>query len=268
MSVGLSVRYTTISELSQDFQQSDVVVEETASGTAVKTQVTKQYGNTRNSLEAKGVEPTLGVQMALGQSMSVGLSVRKGSWLSQERTVASDTLQTQQSSDSGVSASTGALVVESASATDAKSSNPLGTIPGEVRVGAAWFPSPKWMASGDISYYDAAAGSKGAGRRESVLNYAAGVEYYVTPSIAMRGGLFTNNDSRPEVSSSKYTGGTNINYKGGSLFAAFIQPNSQISVGAVVQNGTGMAQKVQGVTKPVDAKSTLTTYAFAATTSL
>lgn len=268
MSAGLAVRYTTISELSQDFQQSDSVVEETASGTAVVTQVVKQYGNSRNSLEAKGVEPTLGLQMALGQSISLGLSIRKGSWLSQKRTVASDTLQTAQSSDSGVTATTGALVVESASASDAKSSNPLGAIPGEVRVGAAWFPSPKLMASGDISYFDAAAGSKGAGRREAVLNYAAGVEYYVTPSVAMRGGYFTNNDSRPEVTAAKYSGGTNINYKGGSLFAAYIQPNSQISVGAVLQNGTGKSQKVQGVLKPVDAKSSLTTFAFAATTSL
>ncbi|MEY4630528.1 MAG: hypothetical protein RIQ81_648 [Pseudomonadota bacterium] len=268
MSAGLAVRYTSISELSQDFQQSDSVVEETASGTAVATTVVKQYSNNRTSLEAKGFEPTFGFQMALGQSLSLGLSIRKGSWITQEKTVASDRLATQQTSDSGVTGNTGALVVETASSSDAKSSNPLGTIPGEVRVGVAWFASPKLMASGDISYVDAAAGSKGAGRRNAVLNYAAGAEFYVTPSVAMRGGFFTNNDARAEVTSSKYTGGTNINYKGGSLFAAYIQPNSQISVGAVIQSGTGQSQKVEGVNDPVDVTSSLTTFAFAATTSL
>lgn len=268
MSVGLALRYTSVSELSQDFQQSDSVLEETASGTAVVTTLVKQYTNNRTSLEAKGFEPTLGFQMALGQSLSLGLSFRKGSWMSQEKTVAADKLATQQSSTSGVTASTGALVVETASSADAKSSNPLGTIPGEVRVGLAWFASPKLMASGDISYFDAAAGSKGAGRRNSVLNYAAGTEYYATPSVALRAGFFTNNDARSEVTASKYTGGTNINYKGGSLFAAYIQPNSQISVGAVVQNGMGKSQKVEGVNTPVDVKSSLTTFAFAATTSL
>lgn len=263
LSVGFGLRYTTISELSQDFQQSDAVIEDSASGTATVTQLTKQYQNSRTSLEAKGLEPSFGVQMALGQSISLGLSARKGAFVSQEQTSATDTLQTLQASSAGA-----AIVTETASAADAKSSNPLGKIPGEVRLGAAWFANPRLMACGDVSYYDPATNSPAAYKRNSVLNYSTGVEYYVTPSVAMRGGFFTNNDSRPSLSTSKYTGGTNVDYKGGSLFAAYIQPNSQISLGAVVQSGTGKAQKVAGSAALTDVTSSITTFAFAATTSL
>lgn len=263
LSVGFGLRYTTISELSQDFQQSDAVIEDSASGTSTVTQLTKLYQNSRTSIEAKGLEPSFGVQMALGQSISLGLSARKGAFVSQELTSASDALQTLQ-----VNAAGAAVVTEVASAADGKSSNPLGKIPGEVRLGAAWFANPRLMACGDISYYDPATTSPAAYKRNSVLNYSAGAEYYVTPSVAMRGGFFTNNDSRPSLSTSKYTGGTNVDYKGGSLFAAYIQPNSQISLGAVVQSGAGKAQKVSGSTKLTDVTSSITTFAFAATTSL
>ncbi len=263
LSVGFGLRYTTISELSQDFQQSDAVIEDSASGTSTVTQLTKLYQNSRTSIEAKGLEPSFGVQMALGQSISLGLSARKGAFVSQELTSASDALQTLQ-----VNAAGAAVVTEVASAADGKSSNPLGKIPGEVRLGAAWFANPRLMACGDVSYYDPATNSPAAYQRNSVLNYSAGAEYYVTPSVAMRGGFFTNNDSRPSLSTSKYTGGTNVDYKGGSLFAAYIQPNSQISLGAVVQSGAGKAQKVGGSTTLTDVTSSITTFAFAATTSL
>jgi long-chain fatty acid transport protein len=263
LSVGFGLRYTTISELSQDFQQSDSVIEDSASGTSTVTQLTKLYQNSRTSIEAKGLEPSFGVQMALGQSVSLGLSARKGAFVSQELTSATDALQTLQ-----VNAAGAAVVTEVASAADGKSSNPLGKIPGEVRLGAAWFANPRLMACGDISYYDPATNSPTAYKRNAVLNYSAGAEYYVTPSVAMRGGFFTNNDSRPSLSTSKYTGGTNVDYKGGSLFAAYIQPNSQISLGAVVQSGAGKAQKVSGSTALTDVTSSITTFAFAATTSL
>ena len=263
LSVGFGLRYTTISELSQDFQQSDSVIVDSAGGTYTITELKKRYSNTRSSLEAKGLEPSFGVQMALGQSVSLGLSARKGAFVSQELTNASDTLETLQ--DDPASSAT---ITETASSVDIKLSNPLGKIPGEVRLGAAWFANPRLMACGDVSYYDPATNSPAAYKRNAVLNYSAGAEYYVTPSVAMRGGFFTNNDSRPSLSTSKYTGGTNVDYKGGSLFAAYIQPNSQISLGAVVQSGAGKAQKVLGSTALTDVTSSITTFAFAATTSL
>ena len=266
LSVGFGLRYTTISELSQDFQQSDIVEEDSASGTATVTRLTKQYQNARTSLEANGLEPSFGIQMALGQSISLGLSARKGAFVSQEQTMATDSLQTLQTSSTGV-----AVIAETASAADLKTSNPLGKIPGEVRLGAAWFANPRLMACGDVSYHDPASNIPALYKmykRNAVLNYSAGAEYYVTPSVAMRGGFFTNNDSRPSLSNSKYTGGTNVDYKGGSLFAAYIQPNSQISLGAVVQSGAGKAQKVSGSTELKDVTSSITTFAFAATTSL
>jgi long-subunit fatty acid transport protein len=91
--------------------------------------------------------------------------------------------------------------------------------------------------------------------RDSVLNYAIGTEYYLTSSIPLRAGYFTNNDATPLPSSSKTDQPDHVDYKGVTLFLAWAQPNSQVSAGAVVQKGTGKSQKEEGktITQSIDA---------------
>jgi len=268
LSVGAGLRYTMIDELSQDFQKSTAVVLDIASGKITKKST--RYFNSRTSLSAIGVEPNVGAQMALGQSLSIGLSFRKGMLVSQAMEQAADSLVVTREDATEVTADTAPTSsTEVPSTEDTKISNPFGSIPGEVRLGAAWFASPKLLVSGDLSYYDPATDGKVSWlRRQSVLNYAAGTEYYVTPSIALRAGAFTNNDSREDVITGKTNQGTKIDFKGGSLFVAYVQPNTQLSLGAVVQKGTGKSQKLEGVTKTEDMSGSITTLSFAATTSL
>ncbi len=268
LSLGFGLRTTMVDELSQDFQQSSVLTLNLATEKIIKA--ITQYSNTRASLKATGVEPSFGAQMALGQAFTIGISMRKGTFLSQEYTQASDTLAITKEDATEVTATTvPSASSETPSTVDAKVSNPLGSLPGEVRFGAAWFASPKLLVSGDLSYYDPATDGKVSFlKRQSVLNYAIGTEYYVTPSIAVRAGGFTNNDSRPNMVVGKSGQSGHIDFSGGSLFFAYIQPNSQISFGAVLQQGTGKSQKLAGSTRLEDVKGSLTTFGFAATTSL
>ena len=268
LSVGFGLRSTMVDELSQDFQQSALWTVDIASEKIVKTET--KYNNNRSSLKATGVEPSFGAQMALGQAFTVGISMRKGAFLSQEYTQAADTLTVTKEDATGVTAATvPSATTETPSVADTKVSNPLGSLPGEVRVGAAWFASPRLLVAGDLSYYDPATNGKiSYFKRQAVLNYAIGTEYYVTPSIAVRAGGFTNRDSRPDLTKGKTGQTAHIDFVGGSLFLAYIQPNSQISVGAVMQQGSGKSQKLAGKTGLEDVKGSLTTFGFAATTSL
>lgn len=268
LSVGGAIRYTMIDELAQNFVKSTSITINRETQKIVKTKTS--YKNTRTSMSAIGVEPSVGAQMALGQSLSIGLSIRKGTLMSQSMEQAADSLSVTKEDATEVTAdTTPSASSESASTEDTKISNPLGSIPGEVRMGAAWFASPRLLVSGDLSYYNPATDGKVSYlRRQSVLNYAAGTEYYVTPSIALRAGAFTNNDSRRDLVTGKTGQDAKIDFKGGSLFVAYVQPNTQLSLGAVVQKGTGKSQKLEGTTKLEDITGSITTLSFSATTSL
>lgn len=147
----------------------------------------------------------------------------------------------------------------------AKSKNPIGDFPGEARLGLAWFASPRLLLSFDVQHVmEAKSGDMALYEREAVTNFALGSEYYLTPSLPLRFGLFTNNDSRPEVSDNKTGQSDHIDFLGTSLFLAWAQPNSQVAFGAVVQQGEGKAQKIGGYNVQ-DVEAFSGTLAFSAT---
>lgn len=269
LSVGVGLRHTTIDQLSQDFQKNTINIYKTVSGDLIRIYEQIFYKNERAMLRASAIEPALGVQMALGQAFSIGLTVRKGTVMSEAFESDIDSITTERENTDGLQQSD-IPVIKLGSVEDLKESKPLASIPGEVRVGMAWFASPRLLLSGDISYYDPATSGKAVFfRRESVLNYALGTEYYITPSIALRAGAFTNNDSRKEIIAGKSGQLAHIDYSGGSLFLAYIQPNSQISFGAVVQQGSGKAQlNSQNLASLQNVKGSISTVSVAATTSL
>ena len=145
--------------------------------------------------------------------------------------------------------------------------NPVGAWPSEMRFGLAWFASTRLLWTMDMSYYTEAKGDIELYNRESVINFATGAEYYITPSVPVRFGLFTNNDARAELDSAKINQPDHIDYTGLSLFFAWVQPNSQVALGTVMQNGSGKAQKISGVTTMQDVSAVSRTIAFSATHS-
>ena len=103
--------------------------------------------------------------------------------------------------------------------------------------------------------------------KKSVTNYALGSEYYLTPSLPLRLGYFTNKDATPKIRSSGMNQSDHVDYQGYSMFLAWAQPNSQISAGAVVQKGTGKAQKIYKNPTMQDISSLAYTLGFSATHS-
>ncbi len=258
--VGFGLTYLMIDELAQVYQ--DV----TTAFTAVEldssnNQVTDSSGNAvaatyyryltknvRERLEAQAIEAGLGLQYAL-KKVSFGLHVKVPFIVYERYSIGSEqTVHYTDSEGKGVvditkagltSSEAGRSVIERA-----KSKKPLKKLPTEVRVGAAYFASASLLATADAIYYSETKGDLSSYERDAVINYALGLEYYITSSFPMRMGLFTNNDSRPKPDSSKTNQRDSIDYIGGSFFLAMVQPNSQISAGVIYQNGTGKAQKI------------------------
>ena len=98
-----------------------------------------------------------------------------------------------------------------------------------------------------------------------MTNFATGIEWYATSSFPLRLGYFTNNDARPEVEKGLTDQRDHIDYQAFSLFLAWVNPNSQVSVGAVVQSGEGQAQKIGGSQNIQDVEAFAYTLAFSAT---
>lgn len=258
LGIGLSLGYIKVDELNQVSQNSIVAIYPDPT-TGTQKGPTFQVLSSRESLEAHGAQIGFGVQWAPSAELSVGAMARSGSYASQKYSLIVDKLTV----DTGT--------VKDASPLALQTDNPLGSMPLEFRLGVAWFASPRLLVTSDIDFHekvsDVSSVTARQYERESVLNYAVGTEYYLTSSIPVRFGLFTNDDARPMPTTSKIGQADHIDYKGASLFFAWAQPNSQISAGAVVQKGSGKSQKRTEVSTLQDVESLAYTLGFSATHS-
>jgi hypothetical protein len=157
----------------------------------------------------------------------------------------------------------------------------------------AWFASPTFLLAFDVSHHSAittaekltAYGGKAKYNKEAVTNLHLGTEWYMTASIPLRIGLFTNNDARPEVKKGNYNATAedncgkaafrekycgqpdSIDYIGESVFIGWVQPNSQVAAGFTFQQGTGQAQKL-GDHQVQDVEASSYAFSFSATHNL
>lgn len=243
LSVGIGLAFITIDELMQEYQDVNYT-----SGRFL-TQ------NSRILLGAQAIEPSIGLQWAVG-SFALGASFRYRSLMSSS--YESDIDLSQNFDAKGVIGNP-IKVQRSIVETEA-----MTTMPAVGRIGMAWFYSTRLLWTADVIHYTAAEGE--VFDREAVTNYASGLEYYITPSVPVRLGLFSNNDARPELEQGKTGQSEHIDYSGASLFFALVQPNSQVALGAIYQLGAGKAQKTANIDiQDVEAESM--TVAFSATHS-
>lgn len=224
--LGLSASYLSIDELIQEYQ--DVQYK---SGLFL----TQNY---RTQLKAGGLQFGLGLQYALG-TWSFGLSTKYKTLLSDVYDVSVDA----RTNNDG----TGLPGDNKRTQNEAEVKDALGELASEVRFGTAWFPSASFLWSFDVIHHTEAKSEKlPVFDRQAVTNFAMGAEYYITPSIPVRTGLFTNYDTRPEVVDGKVSQQDHVDYLGYSLFFGWVQPNSQVAGGLIYQGGEGKAQKISG----------------------
>lgn len=221
-SLGFTLTYLN----SDDLTQSYLMIDQTSTGTKTTRIIASQ--NIRERTTLYGIEPVVGMQWAPMPKLSWGLSVRKGMYSSQKYEQQKDIM----------------VISGSETPSETKSSKPAGSPPLQVRTGLAYFASPRLLVTSDATYYSAVkdmdSNLKALNEKSSITNYALGAEYYLTPSLPLRMGAFTNSDTRRAPSDSQES---SIDYTGASLFLAWAQPNSQISLGTVIQQGSGKANK-------------------------
>lgn len=256
MAVGFGLGLKQIDELNLEFQDSVL-----AAGTA---QLVTTQG-VRTHLVASGIEPVIGVQFAFLGRFSLGMSAKTTVMLS-------DTYESKLDRSvfivdgNGNLSCPGGAVSGCRSLADAEVENALGAMPTEVRLGFAWFANTRTLVTADVMHYTATSGETELFERQAVTNAALGVEYYVIPAVPVRFGFFTNQDARKEVDPAG-TGGEHIDYMGGTLFLAWVTPNSQFAGGFVIQQGTGEAQKITGDSRIQEVEAMANTFAFSLTHS-
>lgn len=273
LSIGFGLNYYNSDELVQEYQD---VVFPVVNGTLYQVQTI----NNREHLVVHGVQPVLGAQLMLPGSVSLGLTLKQGfnasekfDWRKESRVHLyrvedQGTVSGANPAKDGVAALSKQEYVH-----DIKEDKPLGGQPMEARLAMAWFATPTFLWAFDAAYYGAVdKGNKIGGleryKKESVINYATGIEWYASPSFPVRAGIFTNDDAREEVKKGELSSGEHIDYIGESLFIAWVQPNSQISGGFILQQGDGKAQKTGQPDVVQDVKATSYTFAFSATHNL
>ncbi|RYZ71255.1 MAG: hypothetical protein EOP09_04920 [Proteobacteria bacterium] len=202
--------------------------------------------NTRFRLKSTALEMSLGFQFATGV-WSVGVNARNRSMITDELEYSIDKRTNfggfQELDGTGAAFVNAIVTPLVAEVGESKIKDPLKRLPTEVRAGIAWFPSSTLLWTFDTIHNTKAEGGQSIYDREAVTNFATGAEYYITPSIPLRAGFFTNYDARPEVESGKSGQADHIDYMGYSVFGGWVQPNSQIAAGVILQTGDGKAQK-------------------------
>lgn len=106
-------------------------------------------------------------------------------------------------------------------------------LPLETNLGVAYFASNRFLVSADFSYATA------TDRYEATWNAAVGSEYYLSQTLAIRGGFYTNNANTP--SDVAVSGLPHINEIGASLSASHYTKTSNITAGLSFLSGKGKA---------------------------
>jgi len=192
-----------------------------------------------------GVKARIGLQWMPTKNISLGISAEVGTILSFDRTVQSSHIIVE--TNTNFTAYTGGTYDED----DA----PLG-LPINVRIGFAYFPNKKLLLSADIiadfgyRYYREYT-------KEFTINGALGMEYYLTPTMPIRFGLFSNMANTHEIILGTINEEMHVDLYGASMGIAWETRNSSISITGTYQYGKGEAVPGSRVVETVVNKYTI-----------
>jgi long-chain fatty acid transport protein len=200
------------------------------------------WSNAYYELEETGVRPVLGISWSPLEQLALGASVSQIDVFDSEITMHQACLGANGATYSASSLCQSGDILNH----QVIHSTLQGEYPLNINVGAAWFASDALLFAADLKYF----GSAGSGveARVSVTNLALGVEYYLTPRWALRGGLYSDFANTPDLQSgfSAYNQAEHIDLYGVALSVGHFTRNSSLSVGFNYASGSGKAQIVSG----------------------
>lgn len=195
----------------------------------------------------KGVQPLLGVMWNPVEKLALGLKISK-TFIYDSETRSQSTQRTEISWDTSLTNDDFIGYPAPITSTSKREH------PANIRLGAAWFASDTLLFSGDFSYFTSVTDAV-FGDREATWNVALGMEKFISPRIALRGGVFSNNANTKDV----VTGGTNqqehIDFWGLSASLSKYTRSSSITLGANYAQGSGEAQLFSNSTSIQDVDS-------------
>lgn len=113
--------------------------------------------------------------------------------------------------------------------------------PWKLDLGLAVFPSPSLALSLSSNIHQ-----PWNGMEMPVINIASGIEYYVSPRWALRGGIYTNFANTPEIVVGQKFQKDHVDLFGSSLSLSHFTRSSVLTVGVAGQYGSGQAQIIAG----------------------
>jgi len=188
-----------------------------------------QHTNTYFQTSEYGIEPMLGMMWSPVDKLALGLTASK-------TLLYSSSLALQMVNRD---ATTNELTITKSN------SNEKRVQPIHLKVGAAYFPTSKLLLSMDVSHFSATKDPT-FGDRTAVTNVAFGAEYYVKPTLALRGGIYTDNANTPKLQSSGSNQREHIDLLGVSASITSFTRNSSLTLGLNYTFGDGRAQIVGG----------------------
>lgn len=214
-----------------------------------------EWSNLYFETSESGFEPVIGFMWSPDETISLGLSMRKTFITSSK----SRTQLTCSSDVNNPAVQLGQCIPVSGSPLDPSivSSDVERDLPLNVRLGFAYFPSPRLLYSADISYFEEVV-SDGF-NAEEVINFAVGFEYYFNPEWAIRGGYFTNDSNTPEISTSGAGQEDHVDLAGISLSMTKFSRSSSLTFGFASSSGDGEAQVIAGSSEIQELKQSIQT---------
>jgi long-chain fatty acid transport protein len=190
-----------------------------------------QWSNYYFKLSETGARPVLGIMWSPVDKLSLGASLSQ-TW------VISATGEGQSTcwDSSAVECSASILQAPSTVGFTSKRKYPV-----RMAVGAAYFPDSNLILSGDLTYNTAITDAN-YGNKESTLNAAIGVEYYLNKNWAVRTGGYTNIANTPAIQAGVTSIEEKINLYGLSLSVSNFTNGSSITLGTSINYGKGKSQ--------------------------
>jgi long-chain fatty acid transport protein len=143
-------------------------------------------------------------------------------------------------------------VIDSKTATNPTEDNPVTSpkllSPLEVALGMAYFPSKSVLYSADFFYFTEDKDHTDF-TAKATWNVAFGTERYLSDSLVMRLGFFTNNANTAPVSSSLTNQLDHVDLYGLTAAVAIRSPGSSVTLGTTFSSGTGQGQAIGNNTR-------------------
>ncbi len=187
-----------------------------------------------NSYETEtswGYRPSVGIIWEPHGKIAIGLSLSKILVTSSDNEFQEMSRDTTGYSDDDFS-NTDAIFFNRSENTDTDD------FPLSVALGVAWFISPKLLFSGDLVYYEDMSG------RSEIVNFFLGTEYYLTDSLAVRAGFFSDYSNTPLLEDNRVDQIEHVDIYGADLSFTVFRGMSGITIGVSGGWGSGESQIV------------------------